>query len=181
VHDAEVRGRRAGDRDGRDGDRRLLLDVLADDIAIIHAVELIAAENDEVIVRTLEEIAHVPSDGVGRALVPMSAAGSLLGRQHLHEGPGELVELIGRGDVPDERGAVKLREHVHLPEPRVDAVGNGDIDDAIFAGKRDSGLRPVLCKREETAAGAASHDDCQGPLFDRTKFTRGHRGMGGKP
>jgi hypothetical protein len=40
------------------------LQVLSQDAAIVHSVELIAAENDVVVERTLEEITHVLPHGV---------------------------------------------------------------------------------------------------------------------
>jgi hypothetical protein len=37
------------------------LDVLADHLAVIHAVELVAAQDDEILAAVLEKIAHVLS------------------------------------------------------------------------------------------------------------------------
>ena len=116
MHDAEVRGGGAGDGDGGDGDVGFLLDVLVDDFAVIHAVELVSAEDDEVLVGALEEVAEIAADGIGGALVPMGAARGLLCCEDLDEGAGELIELVCGGDVSDKGGAIELGEDVHLPQ-----------------------------------------------------------------
>ena len=71
------------------------LDVLLEHLAEVHAVELIAAEDDVVLVRVLEEIAEVLPHGVGGALVPARVRGRLLRGEDLDEAAGEIVELVG--------------------------------------------------------------------------------------
>jgi hypothetical protein len=86
------------------------------------SVELIARENDVVLVRILEEVAEVLPHRVGRALIPARVRGCLLRGHDLDEAAREIVELVGRVDVLVQRRGVELREHVNPPQARVDAV-----------------------------------------------------------
>ena len=43
-----------------------------------------------------------------------------------------------------ERGRVELREHVNALEARVQAVADGDVDEAIFATQRHCGFGAVF-------------------------------------
>jgi hypothetical protein len=47
-----------------------------------------------------------------------------------------------------------LREDVDVAEVRVDAVGEGDVDDAVLAGEGDGGLGAVAGERGEALASA---------------------------
>jgi hypothetical protein len=67
MHNPETRRRRAVHGNGAHGYVRTCLEVLAQNLAVVHPVKLVAAQNDIVIDRTLEEIPKVLSDGVGRS------------------------------------------------------------------------------------------------------------------
>ena len=86
FQDAEAGGVGAADREGGDGEVGLGGQVVAQDLAEIHAVELVAAEDEEIFVVALEEIAQVLAHGVGGALVPGRVHRRLLGGQDLDEG-----------------------------------------------------------------------------------------------
>jgi hypothetical protein len=43
-----------------------------------------------------------------------------------------------------QRHAVELRQHVNRAQPRVQAVADRDIDDAIFSAERDGRLRAIF-------------------------------------
>ena len=86
--------------------------MLQEHIAIIHAVELVTRQDDEVVVGPIQEGAEVLPDCVGSSLVPRGALGCLLGRKDLHEAVAEVVELVAGVDVPVQRGAVELGQHI---------------------------------------------------------------------
>ena len=113
VHDSKTGRRRAIHRNGAHRDVRVCLKVLAQDVAIVHSVELVAAQNDVVIDRTLEEVAKVLPDCVRSSLIPMRALRGLLCGQNLNETRGKIVELVARVDMPVQRHAVELREHIN--------------------------------------------------------------------
>ncbi len=59
------------DRLGRDRDVRARLDVRVDQLAEVHAIEMIAGENQVVVGVVRQEVTHRLTDGVGGALEPV--------------------------------------------------------------------------------------------------------------
>jgi len=102
-----------------------------------------------------EALAH----GVGRPLEPVARLVGLLGGQDVHEAVGEHVEMVGLGDVPVERLGVELGQDEDPPDVRVEAVADGDVDEAVLARQRDGGLGAVLGQRVQPGALAAAQDD----------------------
>ncbi len=129
---------------GRQCDIDARLNVLVQQRAKIHPVQLIAAQNQIIIERALEEVAHVLPDRVGRALIPLRARRRLLRRKNIDETAREIVELVARLDMSMQRHAVELRQHVNRAQPRVEAIADRDIDDAIFSAEGHRRFRTVL-------------------------------------
>ena len=100
MHDSKARRRLPIHRNGADGQVRIRFDMLTQNLTIIHSVELVAAENDIVIERALEEVAKILPDGVRGALVPMRPRRRLLRREDLDETGREVVELECGVDMP---------------------------------------------------------------------------------
>ena len=100
VHDSKPSRRLPIHRNGADGQVRIRFDMLTQNLTIIHSVELVAAENDIVIERALEEVAKILPDGVRGALVPMRPRRRLLRREDLDETGREVVELECGVDMP---------------------------------------------------------------------------------
>ena len=88
----------------------LALDVRVDQLAEVHAIEMIAREDQVVVGVVAVEVARGLAHGVGRALEPVRALGRLLGGEHLDEAVREEVEPVGLRDVPVERRRVELRQ-----------------------------------------------------------------------
>jgi len=107
----------------------------------------------------IHEMDHVFADGIGGALVPGIIGVGLFGSEDFNEAAGEMVELIGLRDVAVKGSRVELSEQVDTTEAGVDAVGNRDIDEAIFAGERDRGFGAFFGERKEASALAAAHDN----------------------
>jgi hypothetical protein len=116
MHDPETRRRRAVHRNGAHGYIRIRLEVLAHDLAIVHPVKLVAAQNDIVIDRTFEEIPKVLPDGVGCSLIPLRSLGRLLRRKNFDETRSKIVELEAGVYMPVQRHAVELGEHIDAPD-----------------------------------------------------------------
>ena len=159
LHDAEGAGVAARHRDGGDGDVGAGGDVLLEDGAEVHAIELVAGEDEHQLVRVVREMDEVLPHGVGGALVPVDPVGGLLGGEDLDEAAGEDVEVVRVLDVAVERAAVELGQHEDAAELGVDAVADGDVDEAVLAAQGDRRLGAVLGQGEEPSAGAAAHDD----------------------
>jgi hypothetical protein len=60
--------------------------------------------------------------------------------------------------VTMKRSGIELGKQINAPEAGVDAVGDRDIDEAIFAGKWDGGFGAFFGQRKEARALAAAHD-----------------------
>ena len=52
----------------------------------------------------------------------------------------EAIKIVGTGDVPMEGNGIKLGQDGNSENIGVDAVADGDIDQPIFSGNRDSGF-----------------------------------------
>src|SRR5262245_28183806 len=129
--------------------------------AKIHPVKLVAAQDQIIIERTLEEITHVLTDGVGSSLIPLRASGSLLCGKDVHKAAREIVELVTVLNMSMQRHAVELRQHIDRAQHGVQTIADRDIDDAIFATERHGWFGAVLRQREQTGACAAAHDNSE--------------------
>src|SRR5262249_53230679 len=82
-----------------------------------------------------------------------------LGRQDLDKATAEQIEFIRLIDVAIEADRVELRQHVDLIEPAVQAVRNGNVDQAVFARQRDSRFRPQLGQGIQASSFAAAEHE----------------------
>jgi hypothetical protein len=69
----------------RDGDVGAAVDVRVDHLVVVHAVEMIAGENQVVVGVVPREVPRRLPHGVGRSLVPVRIVGRLLGGEDLDE------------------------------------------------------------------------------------------------
>ena len=99
MHDPETHRRRPIHRNGAHCQVRTCLKVLDQNVAVVHPVKQVAAQNDIVIDRTFEKVAEVLPEGVRGSLVPMRSLGRLLCSQNLDEAWREIVELVGVIDM----------------------------------------------------------------------------------
>jgi hypothetical protein len=89
----------------------------------------------------------------------MGSLRSLLCRQNFTETWREIVESEGGVDMPVQRHAVELGEHVDAANAGVETITYWDIDKPVLATKRHSRLGPFFCKREQSGAGSSTHDN----------------------
>ena len=83
--DAHAGGVLGVDRQGGDGDIGLAIDVRVEQLRVVHAVEVVAGEDQVVVGVVLREVPGGLAHGVGRALEPGGALRRLLGGQDLDE------------------------------------------------------------------------------------------------
>jgi len=133
--------------------------VLGDDAPVVHAIELVAAENEEVIEIVVEEVNEIFANRVRRALIPGGVGESLFSREDFDKAAGELIELIRLRNVPVQRRGIELGQEINALETGVDAIGNRDVDKAIFAAERDGGFTAVAREWKESRALSAAHND----------------------
>ena len=98
---------------------------------------------------------------VRRALVPV-VMHALHRRQHF-----DVFAQLGRQDVPaiahvaNQVERFVLREHKDTARSRVDAVGEGKIDNAIDPAKRDRRLGRLVGERVEALPRAPRQQNCE--------------------
>ena len=79
--------------------------------------------------------------------------------ENVHKAAREIVELVAVLNVPMQRHAVELGQHIDRAQPGIQTIADGDIDNAIFATERYGRFGAVLRQWEQTGAGAAAHND----------------------
>src|SRR5687768_873004 len=89
---------------------------------------------------------------VGGFLKPVWTFRGLLGGHHLDEPSRKRRKAIGLSQVAIQGGRVVLRQHEHLEDIRVDAVGYRDINETIFSAKRHRGFRALLSERKQAGS-----------------------------
>jgi hypothetical protein len=124
----QFRRRRISDRNGAHCQVRICFNVLAQNLAVVHSVKLIAAQNDIVLEWTFEEVVEVLPNGVRGTLVPMRSRGRLLRGQNLPETWRDIVEFEGGVNMPVQRHAIKLGKHVDAANAGVQTVADGNIN-----------------------------------------------------
>ena len=117
--------------------------VFLEEQRIVHLVDVIAGEDEDIRrVRLLDGV-DVLVDGVCGSAIPEFAQ-TLLRRQDIDEFTEFPAEESPRAvDVPIETGGLVLRKHQDFPQPAVDAVREREIDDAVDAAERNGGLGAI--------------------------------------
>ena len=112
-HDAESGCLIFRHRQDGDGNIGVGFAVRLDQISKIHAIELVAGEDQHFLATILLHVADLLANGVGGALIPAGAFGGLLGCQDFDEAVAERVELVGVRNVPVQADAEELSEDVN--------------------------------------------------------------------
>ena len=107
--------------------------MLLDHTLEIHPIQLVAAQDQQVIEVISEEVNQILAHGIGGALVPGSIRQGLLGGEDLDEAAGKQVKLVRLGNMPVQRGGIELGQNVNAFISGVDAIGDGHIHDAVLA------------------------------------------------
>ncbi len=127
---------------------------------VVHLVDVVAGEDEDVAGLFGADGVDVLVDGVGGALVP--GLGDAL---HGWEDLDELAEFVGDdgapafADVAVEGERLVLGEDVDVTQVGVDAVGEGDVDDAVLAGKGNGRLGAIAGQREKPFAGTTGEQN----------------------
>ena len=146
-----------------DGDVSADLTVLEDEGLVVHAVKVITGEDDVLVALGLAEEPEVLAHRIRGALEPVLVDRALLRSEHLDDPwrlptPTLLLYAWERWRFSE---AVELREAVNLVEGGVDAVGDGDVDEAVVRAEGNRGLRAGLRQGVQTRARATTEDDRQ--------------------
>ena len=147
VHHAEARRLLARDFEAADGDVRAALDVLGEHLLVVHLVDVVARQNDDVARRVVLDDVDVLIDRIRRTEVPGVFRDALARRQHVEA----LValgteEVPAAGQVPDEAVGLVLGRHPDAADARVQRVRQREVDDAGLPAEIDRRFRPAVCQ-----------------------------------
>ncbi len=129
---------------------------------VVHLVDVVAGEDEDVLGLLGADGVDVLVDGVGGALVP-GLGDALHGREDFNK----LAEFVGDdgapalADVAVEGERLVLGEDVDVAEVGVDAVGESDVDDAVLAGEGYGRLGAIAGEGEEPFAGTTGKQDAK--------------------
>ena len=117
--------------------------MLAQHAAVVHLVDVIAGENQDVFGLLRTNRIDVLVDGIGGAHVPV-----LTHPLHRRQDFDELSHFAADdippfADVPVQRQRFVLGKNVDATQIRVDAVGKGNVDDAVDTAEGDCGLGSI--------------------------------------
>ena len=137
-------------------------------LAVIHFVDVIAGEDEDVLGLLGADGINVLVNGVGCALIPL-VADPLHGGKDFDELSDFAAEDVpALADVTVQRQGFVLGEDVNAAQVRVEAVGEGDVDDAVHASEGDGGLGAVASKRIKAFSGAACEKDSESVFHGHT-------------
>jgi hypothetical protein len=142
--------------------------------SVVHFVDLVARQNQHIDRVMRADVLEILKHGVGRAPIPMVAQ-LLLRRDDLHE-LAEFASQITPAplQVLDQGLGLVLGEHADLPDSRIDAVGEHEIDDAELSAKGRRRLTPVLGESFQSLASAARQDDGKRATGQSADIASGH-------
>src|SRR6516165_4460685 len=126
---------------------------------IVHVVKLVTTEDQIILVGSLQKITKVLPYSVGCSLIPARGFRRLLCRQNFDKVFGKIVEFVTSINMAMQRSAVELCQDIDPAQPRIQAVADWYINQAIFARERYRGLCTILCKREQAGSRTTTHDD----------------------
>ena len=126
---------------------------------VVHFVDMIPGQDDEVAGVLAEDRIEVLIHGVRGVLIPVFAD-SLLWQENLDE----LARLFGddtpaHPDVPVQGQRLVLGRNEHAAQPGVDAVAQNEIDDAVRSAEVDGRFGAILCEGVKPLARATGEDD----------------------
>ena len=146
-----------------DGDRDvcIVLPMELGHLGVVHAVQMVTRQDQDMLCAGGLDLEQLLADGIGGTLIPGGGGERLLGGPDLHPARMEGVEIIGLGNVAMEGYRIELRQDRNAVDFGVDAVADGNVDQAILARDRHSRFGAHLRQRIKTGAASAAHDDSQ--------------------
>src|SRR6185369_4239864 len=168
VHHAESGGLGQGHLDAGDRAARVHGDVIGDQLGVVHLVDVVAGQHQDVLRVVAGEDVHVLVDSIGRAAVPELLVHALLRRQQVDE----FIELVAQErpaalQVAQQAVRLVLGQHADASDTGVQAVGKREVDDAELAPEVDCRLGAIVgqvCQARAAAAGQDQGDGSAGQL-----------------
>ena len=114
-----------------------MLDMLTEHFGVIHLIDVVAREDEDIIRVIHFDKTHVLINGVGRAGKPRAVlACGLVRREDEHAAVGTVkIPRLTAADVAVQAQRAVLRQHAHGVYAGVCAVGKRKINDPVLAAK----------------------------------------------
>ena len=111
-------------------------------LLIVHLIDVVAGQDEDVVGVVQGDKADVLIDGVGGTLVPGALVALLhIGGQDVDTAVGAVqIPGLAVADVTVELQRLVLGEDAHGINAGVDAVTQGEVDDAVLAPEGDGGF-----------------------------------------
>ncbi len=140
--------------------------------AVIHFVNVVAGEDEDVLGLLGADGINVLINGVGGAHIPV-VADALHGRQDLDEFADFAAEDVPAfADLAVERERFVLGQDVNAAQAGVHAVGEGDIDNAVIAAEGDGGFGAVACEGIKALAGPSCQQNSESIFHGRNAWVQ---------
>jgi hypothetical protein len=125
--------------------------MVVDEPRIVHFVDMITGEHQDVLCAVLAQDIQVLEYGVGGSAIPGFSAKTLLRWQQINE----LVELVAEEGPAMLQMALQimglvLGEYADAVHTRVHAVGQDKVDDSEFSTEGNGGLGALIRQRVQT-------------------------------
>ena len=146
VHDAEAGGLFHGDLQDRNGAGGVMGQVLTQHVGVVHLVDVVAGENQDVLGVVGFDEGHVLVDGVGGSGEPGTLfPGAQIGRENVNAAVRD-VEIPGLAgaDVAVKLERAVLGQDTDGVDAGIGAVGERKVDDAILSTEGDAGFCHIL-------------------------------------
>src|SRR5262249_35834205 len=148
------------------------IEMLLKHLGVIHFVDVISAENEDVLRAFAANRVDVLVDGVGCAAIPLFADAHLRRKDFY-----KFTQSHDRGppgtNVTAEAERFVLCKNKNTAEPGIDATRKGNVNDAIRGAKRNSRFGAIASKRPETFALATGEKDDDGITHVRHREASG--------
>ena len=156
MHDAEAGRLHARHFEAADGDVGAGIDVLLQHQLVVHLVDMVAGEHDEVLGVIVLQDVEVLIDRVGRAEVPAVLRDALAGREDVEDlvalGAEEVPAAL---QMPDQAVRLVLRRDADAADAGIEGIRQREIDDARLAAEIDRRLGAPVGQFHQAAAAAA--------------------------
>ena len=161
IHDqdTEARGLLGPDLNGGDGEVRLMLLVEAQQQLIVHTVDVVAGQDQEVVRIVVPYPIQVLIHCIGRILIPVRILASHVGLEQGHP-PAHAIQVPGAAasDVIVERTGAILGEDPHGVDVGMDAIGEHEVNDPVLTSEGHRWLGPFVGQHTQSGALASGQD-----------------------
>src|SRR5271166_5000042 len=159
IHDPETRSLGTWNLDAANRNLGVLLQMLLEHQLVIHFVDVIARQHQEVFRVVTFDNVEVLIDRVRGALIPDPLPNALARGQNIEALVADGAhDIPGAMEMPDEAVCLVLGGDGDAPYARVEGVRQCEIDDPRFAAERDGRLRAPRSKFHQTAASPAGEN-----------------------